>query len=373
MTSSEIDHNFSRAHRIVTTSILPIVEQYAEHSRNVWDGSKVTSTHHPAHKLRLTISPQFWKQFFEASANVSLSGYEELAADETVTEDYTNTETTDASDAHASSPARANDDDTITAASKDPATQDDGDDSILDSLVISPTQATPRAPQPQTKPPTFARYPSPYEALKREVHATTTTTAPPSTISSELPSTPGKQTLPDASLTPTSSPFAPPTSAFRPSTQQRKDLLLHRVLDKNYRLQATPHAAQPRLPHRPNLATQTTPKANRADRHRDSTSPMSSPPIPAPQLHSEIFDSPERRRPPRTPGVSVLASGLTPRKSSKGATRTAGGWDSDSEGEDDDYGDDGLLEGMSPPKTMQFHVPQSRLLQTPGEYPFAVA
>jgi len=221
MTSSEIDHNFSRAHRIVTTSILPIVEQYAEHSRNVWDGSKVTSTHHPAHKLRLTISPQFWKQFFEASANVSLSGYEELAADETVTEDYTNTETTDASDAHASSPARANDDDTITAASKDPATQDDGDDSILDSLVISPTQATPRAPQPQTKPPTFARYPSPYEALKREVHATTTTTAPPSTISSELPSTPGKQTLPDASLTPTSSPFAPPTSAFRPSTQQR--------------------------------------------------------------------------------------------------------------------------------------------------------
>ena len=37
----EIDHNFSRAHRIVTTSILPIVEQYAEHSKNVWEGSKV--------------------------------------------------------------------------------------------------------------------------------------------------------------------------------------------------------------------------------------------------------------------------------------------------------------------------------------------
>ena len=39
--SPEIDHNFSRAHRIVTTSILPIVEQYAEHSKNVWEGSKV--------------------------------------------------------------------------------------------------------------------------------------------------------------------------------------------------------------------------------------------------------------------------------------------------------------------------------------------
>lgn len=39
----EIDHNFSRAHRIVTTSILPIVEKYAEHSKDVWEGSKVRS------------------------------------------------------------------------------------------------------------------------------------------------------------------------------------------------------------------------------------------------------------------------------------------------------------------------------------------
>jgi hypothetical protein len=38
---AEIDHNFSRAHRIVTSSILPIVEQYAEHSKAVWEGSKV--------------------------------------------------------------------------------------------------------------------------------------------------------------------------------------------------------------------------------------------------------------------------------------------------------------------------------------------
>src|SRR5271167_3306363 len=76
----EIDHNFSRAHRIVTTSILPIVEQYAEHSKAVWEGSKVSSPVLP-HR-RLLITTKFWKQFFEASANVSLSGYEELAADE---------------------------------------------------------------------------------------------------------------------------------------------------------------------------------------------------------------------------------------------------------------------------------------------------
>lgn len=38
----EIDHNFSQAHRIVTTSILPLVEQYAENSRDVWEGAKVS-------------------------------------------------------------------------------------------------------------------------------------------------------------------------------------------------------------------------------------------------------------------------------------------------------------------------------------------
>jgi len=41
LTLQEIDHNFSRAHRIVTSSILPIVEQYAKNSEAVWDGSKV--------------------------------------------------------------------------------------------------------------------------------------------------------------------------------------------------------------------------------------------------------------------------------------------------------------------------------------------
>jgi len=38
---SEIDHNFARAHRIVTSSILPIVERYGQESEAVWEGSKV--------------------------------------------------------------------------------------------------------------------------------------------------------------------------------------------------------------------------------------------------------------------------------------------------------------------------------------------
>ena len=36
-------------------------------------------------------------------------------------------------------------------------------------------------------------------------------------------------------------------------------------------------------------------------------------------------------------------------------------WDSDS-----DDGEDAMGVGMSPPKTMQFHVPQPRLLRTPA-------
>lgn len=39
---AEIDSNFNRAHRIVTTSILPLVEQYGEHSKAVWEATKVT-------------------------------------------------------------------------------------------------------------------------------------------------------------------------------------------------------------------------------------------------------------------------------------------------------------------------------------------
>lgn len=90
----------------------------------------------------------------------------------------------------------------------------------------------------------------------------------------------------------------------------------------------------------------------------------SSPLIEAPKLHAEIFDSPAKDR--RIPGVSVLTPAKnTPRKGEvfdDDETRRskAAVWDSDSD-------DEGWLEGMSPPKTMQFHIPQSKLLKTPGE------
>ena len=171
-----------------------------------------------------------------------------------------------------------------------------------------------------------------------------------------------------------SSPFAPPsTNAHTAHRTPSNDILLHRVLDKNWRLQATPHSTARTLPYRngPALADKT-PKPSSSKKGRfvaDQNDDLdSSPAIEAPELHAEIFDSPARRG--RIPGVSVL----TPAKRRKeggarsevadatnGAKAKASLWDSDSE--DDDVG----AAGMSPPKTMQFHIPHGRLVRTPGK------
>lgn len=191
-----------------------------------------------------------------------------------------------------------------------------------------------------------------------------------------------------------SSPFLALSTAPQFSDRTpAKDPLLHRILDKNWRLQATPHS-QARgvgaFPYRVKAAETPRPSPRKRDQtHTRTQNPDdldSSPPAPAPTLHAEIFDSPLRR--PRVPGVSIFtparkqretvlegekthADAFTSkgkgkeeqhRQSGRGARvpNIANIWDSDS---DDDDG----LEGMSPPKTMQFHVPQTRLLRTPGK------
>lgn len=167
-------------------------------------------------------------------------------------------------------------------------------------------------------------------------------------------------------MTPDSSPFLPPapTSITRPSTARKKtDPLFHRVLDRNFRIQATPLASARRgyQTTRFNAATNatTTPATTAPTRLLDDAL-SSSPDMPAaPQLHAEIFSSPAKPIAQRTPGVSIL----TPAKP-RGATASKGVSDSDDEFDDDDDNAFG-----SPPKTMQFHVPQSRLLKTPGKSP----
>lgn len=264
----------------------------------------------------------------------------------------------------------------------------------ISSLTISPSQETPRAPQIATKTPkasnqaTFADYPSPYETLRKELAQKQNGDSRPQASFAPSPSTPDKapHTQSNISMTPGSSPNLPQATNIvtRPGLSARKktDPLLHRVLDKNYRVQATPltrtrsHAA----------VTATTPQTKLfVDR---DLSFSSSPPIPeAPQLHAEIFSSPLRAAPrstrkkprpqqptqPRTPGVSVLTPGK-PHAITKG-----GIWDSDEDepsviggggaGRFDDDEDDttgSLPYDRSPPKTLQFHIPQGRLLRTPA-------
>lgn len=175
-----------------------------------------------------------------------------------------------------------------------------------------------------------------------------------------------------------SSPFEP-ESAFQPSANRRpqnSDPLMHRsILDKNYRIQATPHTQ------RKQRAQQSAPKATPQAATKKAPwddSPQSSPDIAAPQLRSELF-SPAKPPAPRTPGVSVL----TPagQKGSLPAPKTSTGMSLFSPADKafkttqergrashmfDDSDDDDDLGDMSPPKTMQFHVPQSRLVQTPA-------
>ncbi|KAK4697355.1 DASH complex subunit ASK1, partial [Lecanoromycetidae sp. Uapishka_2] len=337
LTLQEIDHNFSRAHRIVTTSILPIVEQYAEHSKNVWEGSK------------------FWKQFFEASANVSLSGYEEPPVDEeTSTEDDLTTTGTPSTSTYTSTPPQ------LTPNNR-PYTDED-------SLSPSLSRTTPRQSK-QKQPATIATYSSPYETLKRE----TLNPDHKDTSSSTLPSTPRAVNQIPGADDPQSSPFLPPsTSHHTVHRTPANDILLHRVLDKNWRLQATPHSTA-RLPQRSKSARERTPKPSTANRgrFRDDSDVESSPAIAAPQLHAEIFGTPARKA--RVPGLSVLTpargratSAIENSAKKASSQQLEGGWDSD----EDEDGMGGEI-GMSPPKTMQFHVPQGRLMRTPGGFPFS--
>jgi DASH complex subunit ASK1 len=250
------------------------------------------------------------------------------------------------------------DDITTHTDSEDHETYDQAD-SLLDNGDISGSTPRPTRSKGITNgEPKFADYPSPYEALKRELKGGNTGANAEEDFTQLAPTTPGPEhRLPDMSMTPASPPFAP-TSHSLSRTQKGENLLLHRVLDKNYRLQATPHKTQKEV------------KAPMVRASlRDTASPASSPPIAAPQLRSEIFSSPVRQqysRPAaaRTPGMSVQ----TP---AKGKANEASGrvvkdeitWESDS---DQDAEDVYKELGMSPPKTIQFVLAPSRLLQTPG-------
>ncbi|KAF2207745.1 hypothetical protein CERZMDRAFT_114940 [Cercospora zeae-maydis SCOH1-5] len=310
LTLQEIDSNFSKAHRIVTSSILPIVEDYAKHSNDVWEGSK------------------FWKQFFEASANVSLSGYEENA-----NEDNTQTDATQSFQT-----STDYEDSTITGAT---AHEDEEEFSAESPTQMTGLQTTPKLPTSTSK------------------------------SSSKTRSQGSRPASSYRSPSPRKYTGRNPRGG---NTPENHDPLMHRVLDKSYRIQATPMTQ--RRQQKAQAASKPIP-ATATKKQLWDDSPQSSPEVSAPQLRSELF-SPAKAA-PRTPGVSVLTpatrkTGPPPTTStgrqlfsaqdkaytaSKDRTRASHMF------EDSDEDEDFLVE-ISPPKTMQFHVPQSRLVQTPA-------
>ncbi|EFQ98780.1 hypothetical protein MGYG_01795 [Nannizzia gypsea CBS 118893] len=364
LTLQEIDSNFNRAHRIVTSSIIPIVEQYAENSKDVWEASK------------------FWKQFFEASANVSLSGYEEQppnndGQDTTINADTTATVDSTYQEESESYASPSSEHISINHKIKD---EDDPD---LSTLSLSPSHSTPRArsipsramADDSTTTPQM-EYSSTFDQHEDDLPAIES----PLQLCDPGPRTPrkGNQSGYNDIVTPdtSSSTVFNPTSKFTLSTAlkgEKADPLMHQVLDKTYRVQATPLTSSRKF---------TTTKAGNkfnvttlpTSRYKLDDSPLSSPEPEAPKLHTELFDSPMIRRSAikrnnsktRTPGVSVLA---TPSNKFNGGPNQ---WDSDEEIKkggfvDDDDEDDSALVDFSPPKTMQFHVPQSRLMKTPAK------
>lgn len=383
LTLQEIDSNFSKAHRIVTSSILPIVEQYGKHSSNVWESSK------------------FWKEFFEASANVSLSGYEEGALDQ---QDATNTELDEDTATALETPETQ----TRAAAAQDSEDEDEISYTIESPTQVTGTQSTPKLPASTGKArsshnrPGSSSYrsPSPRKYTGKNPLAL-------SQNSEEEPSTPNAPaTYEGDDRLFSSSPFQA-ESAFKPATHTHAaanpDTVLHRnVLDKTYRIQATPHSQRkPQTHHFPKPST-TTPGSTAAAPARQpwDDSPGSSPEISAPQLRSDLFSPapapksrPQHQPAPLTPGISVLTpakpshhqphaapstlrttstgrplfspsgtSAHKPHNARNSINRTSHLFSTAADSSEDE--DDAFA--MSPPKTMQFHVPQSRLLQTPA-------
>jgi DASH complex subunit ASK1 len=252
---------------------------------------------------------------------------------------------------------------------------DDDDDGLLeDSLLESLNLTTGGAMQSTPKPvPTRSRagqatewadMESPYEVLAKELTMKYQSPELPqqqqrqrygasasSADSSMLPPPTTPRTNRNATAeTPESSPFHAPPVARTPGIGN--DRVMHRVLDKNWRIQATPLRSAVQSRYR----TATTPKQPPLFvRNSNDSSPISSPP--EPQLQTQIFTPGVLR----TPGAKRFEAATTARGDVTMANAASKYM------YDDDSDDDLLLPpGFSPPKTMQFSLPPSKLMATPA-------
>lgn len=309
---------------------------------------------------------------------MSLSGYEELANDgdttaaeestamrDETTADYTAQHDDDASQLTAK-----------TGAEHSTFHEDHGDieDSLLDDGDV--TGSTPRPPRSKTIKPQFSNLESPYETMKHEMEGeeNNTTVLHDDDEDSTVLFAQRTAQLPDMSMASRYSLGEEQTG--EQSVRRNKDPLLHRILDKNYRIQTTPH--------KPALRISPLKKVEGGKETQSwKDSPPSSPEMAVPTLRSEAFMSPYKSNArqrlqaatqgPRTPGVSVQTPGTARKTRDAFATEDSVKQEGDSKYEidwdSDDDGDVDLYAGMSPPKTIQFALPPSKLLQTPGKLP----
>lgn len=293
---------------------------------------------------------------------------------------------------------------TATPVARDPTMH--GEESLLDEAELS--GSTPRLPSTKTVKADMSDRGTPFDSMRREMRneeENNTTVLQDEEDSTVLFAQRTAQ-LPDMSLTP-SGQRDDDTAEQQRSARRNKDPLLHRVLDKNYRVQSTPHRPGLRISplKKDDGKKKDKGKAKAKASWQEDDSCMSSPDIAPPTLRSEVFMSPYKlmarqriaaaSQGPRTPGVSVQTPVAGQKKSRDVFSSTARGravgkgkgdvgpstttteeattwqkrqkyeidWESDEDGDDDD-----LYAGMSPPKTIQFALPPSKLLQTPGEF-----
>ena len=260
-------------------------------------------------------------------------------------------------------------DETITSPGRPEHESTSDNEEILSSPSMAHAHSTPRIPATvkQTRPkptsvpaqPQFAEYPSPYERLKREMEGKSG-----EDVGKAQLVTPGKgQALPDMSMTPETSPFMMNKNEVESIAQNNPDAILHQgILNKTYRVAATPHTSR-------KIKNATPATANRTRRVWIEDT-LSSPYEPSPQLRTEIF-SPTFKG-PRTPGVSVVTPAAKKRFADMTRSDVGGREKTRSRAKEMTMSlraqweeDDDMLE-MSPPKTIHFNVPQSHLLRTPG-------
>ena len=361
-------------------------------------------------KAKTDTYAQFWKKFFESSANVSLSTYEE---DQLLDHTATNTtaselshleETgTNYSGTETETPSRDilghREDDDATAMTIEAGTFL-GDETITGTEISPSLNATPR-PLSTKKARTGQRIPlSPLSALRRE-------------MDSEDSSSPLQPPPPGLQRHHAAHPPSTPLSHSRlPRRKSGQDPLLHRLLDKSYRVQATPLGNISRRM----LPSQRTPQHyhHQQQQQQQQQHPGSSPPplastdsspfSPPPQLNPALFSSPLRQphlpssrkpHPPLSPFRTPLASSKKVQQkyaSAKrqlfsaqkplpgGASARAFGaseprlapedditWSDDDDDDDDDAMAAFRTRGAgSQPETMQFHIPRSQVLRTPA-------